>query len=267
MKYRILSTFGLFVAAIFIFSACTKSDINKANDDYDWSKVQPKIFGFSGPSSGAASGLAPLTYKVNPRGGSSYTFEVIDHGATIVIDEEWPQIAYVTWDQSGVAVDCQITVYETTSAGLVSEKDTIDVSLGPFCPKVAGDFVGSWTGTETGDSEVAPLNVTFVAGTGDQVIGEAIAGIPVFLSTVFTGWGEVFQDGFGNEGDITININLLTGAVTLPMEYWGQTLPGPWNYDVHGGGSWSGCGSHTMSFNVLMDASGWNESQVEITKN
>ena len=266
MKYRILSAFGLFVAAIFVFSACSKSDIEKANDAYDWSKVQPKILGFTGPMEGAASGLAPLTYSVDGRGGSTYTFETIGHGATIVIDEQYASVAYVTWDQSGVAVNASITVYETTHAGLTSDKDTIDVVLAPFCPKSLADFVGAWTGTETGDTELDPLNVTFIAGTGDQIIGEAIGGIPVFLSAVFTGWGEVFQAGHGNEGDILINLNLLTGAVTIPDLYWGQTLPGPYDYNQAGGGTWSGCGSHTMSFDFGIDASMWRISHIEITK-
>ncbi len=266
MKYKILSAFGLIMATALIFSACTKSEIEKANDAYDWSKVQPMIFSFSGPTTGAASGLAAVKYSVAPRGGSTYTFETSGHGSTIEIDEDWPHIAWVTWDQSSVDVDAMITVYETTAAGLSSDKDTLNVALGAFCPKDFTDFVGTWVGTETGHSEIDPFTVTFVAGEGNTLVAEATAGTPAFLSKVFLGWGETFQAGHGNEGDINLEIDLLTGAVTIPNEYWGQTLPGPYDYRVHGGGSWSGCGSFTMEFDVFMDDSGWRSSHVVITK-
>lgn len=269
MKNKALSLLGIFVAFLFLFSACGETEIEKAQNSYDWSNVQPKIFDFSGPTLVSASGQAASIYSVAGRGGSSYEFATIGWGADIMIDEKNNFKAHVTWNQASADTVAFITVVETTHAGLKSDTDTIKVTLTAFCPMTIDDFVSaSWTGTETGDSEVDPLNVTFVKGTGNVIIAKASGGIPAFLSKVFTGWGEVFQPGFGNEGDIKLQIDLLTGVITIPLEYWGQTLPGPYDYDQNGSGFWSGCGAaSTLSFDMLMDASGWRSSHIELAQN
>ena len=53
-------------------------------------------------------------------------------------------------------------------------------------------------------------------------------------------WGEVFQPGFGNEG-IVLMIDNGDGTVTIPCQYMGQTLPGPWDYWIGGSGTYSAC--------------------------
>lgn len=53
-------------------------------------------------------------------------------------------------------------------------------------------------------------------------------------------WGEVFQGGFGNEG-LVLMIDNGDGTVTIPCQYMGQTLPGPWDYWISGTGTYSSC--------------------------
>ena len=267
MKKRIFGILGILVAFIVLLSSCGLTDIEQAQEDYNYNKIIPKIINFDGPKTVSASGLAASEYTVMYRGGSTYTFTVEGYGATIV-EGEMPNHALVTWNQSSVDTAAKIMVYETTMGGLTSEPDTLEVTLNKFCPLVIGDFVGTWTGTEAGDCDTDPFTVTFVAGTEENtIVAEATAGIPAFLACVFTGWGEVFQAGFGNEGDIILTIGLLDGSITIADDYLGQTLPGPYDYQQAGSGSWSGCGAApTMVFDFGLDASMWRFSTMTLTK-
>lgn len=273
MKYRIVSIFGLFVAAAFLFSACTKSDVVKSQESYDWSKVQPLIMDFVGPTLVSASGQVASDYSVAGRGGSTYEFTAHQWGADIQIDPEFNFKASVTWNQASADTVALLTVVETTHAGVKSAPDTIVVTLEAFCPMTIDDFVSaSWTGTETGDSDIDPLNISFEKGTGDVIVAKATAGIPAFLSQVFTGWGESFQAGFGNEGDIHLTIGALDGSISGTGVYWGQTLPGPYDYWQVVGGNWNGCGAAphmSISYGLdWADDGGANrQSQIEIDQN
>lgn len=271
MKYRIINIFGLFIVAAFLFSACTDSDIKKAQDSYDWSKVQPKILDFSGPTLVSASGQVPSLYSVAGRGGSTYEFTPVGWGADVQIDEEFNFKAYVTWHQASVDTAALLVVVETTHAGVKSDPDTLFVKLDAFCPMTVDDFVSSsWTGSETGDSEVDPLNVTFEKGTGNVIIARANAGIPAFLSQVYIGWGETFQDGYGFEGDVYMTMGLLDGSISGTGDnYWGQTLPGPYDYWQVVVGNWNGCGAAphmSISFGLdwANDGAANKQSQIEI---
>lgn len=57
---------------------------------------------------------------------------------------------------------------------------------------------------------------------------------------LFDYWGEEFQTGFGNEGLVKIYLNS-DGTVTLPNQYAGQTLPGPYDYYYNGSGTYNVC--------------------------
>ena len=267
MKNKILASISFLVVIAFMFSACEKPPIEKANEDYNFDNIVPKIFNFTGPTTLSASGLGYVEYSCLYRGGSTYSFTAEGHAATITIKEGCPNVAKVTWDQSDVDVTAKLFVVETTAGGKTSAPDTLEITLNKFCPMTIADFVGTWTGQETGDCSNA-ITVTFEAGTeANTIVARATSGIPAFLGCIFTGWGEVFQPGFGNEGDIILTIGLTDGTVTINLEYWGQTLPGPWDYQQNGGGTWSGCGAApTMSFDMLMDASGWKSSHLELTK-
>lgn len=267
MKNKILASISFLVVIAFMFSSCEKPPIEEANEDYNYDEVIPKVLNFSGPTDLAASGLGSVEYSCLYRGGSTYTFTTEGHSATITIKEGNPNVAEVTWDQSDVNVEAKIMVTETTMGGKTSEPDTLNVSLSKFCPMTVSDFVGTWTGTETGDCE-HDITVDFEAGEAENtIVARAINGTPAFLGCIFEGWGETFQPGFGNEGDIILTIGLTDGSIDINLEYWGQTLPGPYDYQQNGGGTWSGCGdAPTMSFDMLMDESGWRASHLELTK-
>lgn len=266
MKNRFLGILGIFVAFIFLLSSCGLTDIEQAAEDYNYNKIIPMIFDFTGPTTVSASGLAASTYSVAGRGGSTYTFTPVGYGATIV-EGDYPFIVDVTWNQSSVDTSALLLVTETTMGGLTSAADTLEITLKKFCPMDLADFLGTWSGTEEGDCDNDPITVTFVAGSAaNTIVAEATAGIPAFLGCVFTGWTEVFQAGFGNEGDIILTIGLLDGTIDINQEYMGQTLPGPYDYDQNGSGTWSGCGaSPTMTFDFGLDASMWRSSTLTLT--
>jgi hypothetical protein len=255
MKRIIFNVISI-IAVLLVVVSCEKNPIEKANEDYDYSKVIPELTGISGPSATAASGLEAVTYSVQGRGGSTFTWAIVDWTGTIVNDDE-NYSADITFDQSSVDATCYVTCFETTAGGINSEMDTIEVSLGAFCPMDLADFAGTWVGSETGDSEVDPLTVTITV-EGDQLkVATLGGGTPGFLSAVFLGWGETFQDGFGNEGEIYLDVNLLSGSVSVPKVYWGQTLPGPYDYWQTGdGGTWAACGDFTMTIHYGLDWSG-----------
>jgi hypothetical protein len=267
MKKRIFGILGILVAFVFLLSSCGLTEVEQSQEDYNYNKIIPKIMDFSGPTTVSASGLAVSEYSVLYRGGSTYTFTAVGYGATIETGE-MPNHANVTWNQSSVDTSAILIAVETTQGGVVSDPDTLEITLNKFCPLTINDFLGDWTGTEAGDCDNDPFTVTFVAGAEENtIVAEATAGIPAFLACVFIGWTEVFQAGFGNEGDIILTIGLLDGTVTINQEYMGQTLPGPYDYDQNGSGTWSGCGAApTMTFDFGLDASMWRKSTMTLTK-
>ena len=191
------------------------------------------------------------------------------YGATIEVpDPDYPNMVDVTWNQSSVDTFAYLLCVETTAGGKSSEPDTLMVTLKKFCPWDITDFAGTWAGDETGDSETA-LTVTIEhnAADGDNVLrvkATADPGpsggdyLPPFLSKVYEGWGERFQTGFGLEGDVLLHIGLLDGSVVIDNDYWGQTLPGPYDYWTGGDGTWSGCtGSMHINFGMY-----WSQSNI-----
>jgi hypothetical protein len=127
------------------------------------------------------------------------------------------------------------------------------VKVNPFCALALSGFAGQWRCVETGKTP-RTSTATLVLGTGDQVIVKAQAGIPGFFGALYIGWGEAFQPGFGNNGDIILHVNTDNGIVKINKEYWGQTLPGPYDYDYSASsGTWANCGPKpviTISFSL-----------------
>jgi len=72
-----------------------------------------------------------------------------------------------------------------------------------------------------------------------------------FFKDLFTEWGEVFQEGFGYEGKVLM-IDNGDGTVTIPCQYMGQTLPGPWDYSMSGTGTYSSC-DKTLTISSAFD--------------
>jgi hypothetical protein len=260
MKKSIFYSLSVLLAFALVFTSCNKED------DYDFNNYTPVIVGgVTGPNSGFASGLAPLTYKVVYRGGSDYAWTVTGIGATIV-KGALPSIANITFAQSNVDVTATITVVETTQGGKVSEPVTYTVALKKFKAMAITEFYGTWTGTEKG----APITLTAVAGpNATSITFKASGGLPALMKPLFQGWGETFQPGFAPNGDITVDLNLNTGDASI-KHYWGQTLPGPYDYWISGTGLWSGVDKSITLDYVLHWAPGYatnyNPSKLIITK-
>jgi len=224
----------------------------KKNKDSKPKEIIPKVLDFRGPTVVTASGLEAFEYKVAYRGGSSFSFTIVGYGATIEVpDTAYPNKVLVTWNQSSVDTFAYLVCVETSVSGLVSDPDSLGVTLKKFCPWTMDDFVGIWTGIETGDSDTT-LTLSFIHNPedGNQVLRvKAMADtnaqggvyVPPFLSRLFVAWGERFIAGQGNEGDVLLHINLTDGKITIENDLWGESLPGRNHYWTGGSGTWCGC--------------------------
>lgn len=250
MKNKLFFAIGLLMA-VSMLNSCTTPPIEAAQEAYDYNAIVPKVLdGISGTTE--AFQTTSADYSVGYyRGGSTWNWSA--EGATVVSVSEDTRSATISYPDAGAA---KVIVTETTMGGVTSEPATLDVTVNAFCPWTADDFVGTWVGTESiggGDAE----DITFVISKVDEgtISIDAADGTPGLLQSVYTGWGETFQAGFGLEGDIHVDLGLENGSLSLTEgEYWGQTLPGPYDYWYVGSGSWDGCTSSiTLSFEMHWD--------------
>ncbi|MBN2762037.1 MAG: hypothetical protein JXR41_03015 [Bacteroidales bacterium] len=232
---NILKYIGFVVLAgllLTTFNACEEEN------DYDYNKIVPKIVGgISGPSVVLATGAKDEVYKVLHRGGSTFTWSVTGADATVTLDPEFSSIANIRFNQSSVDKAAVVTVTETTMGGLTASA-TYDVSLSAFTPLTWDDFVGTWAG----EDEDGPVSFEVTKGDAENsiVINTDANGVPGLFYGIYAGWGEAFQPGFGNEGNAVVDVDLATGDLTIAPQYWGQTLPGPYDYFLYGSGYYNG---------------------------
>lgn len=269
---NIFKILGLLIILAMITTACKKSDVEKAQEGYDYNAIVPIIYSVSGPTTTSASGLAPVTYLAMPRGGSTYSWEVIGHGATIdVLSPSYT--ANITFDQSDVDKTVQLKCIETTSAGKVSDPYVMDVQLTKFKPMTFDEFLGTWACVETDEGgNVFEFNLDLAAGPGtnELIFAVSVDGIPALMSGLFLDWGEAFQSTIEPYGNISAIVNLNSGAIDINCQYMGQTLPGPWDYNFSGEGTWEGF-NKTMTINYALqwddncDAN-YNPSTIVMTK-
>lgn len=141
---------------------------------------------------------------------------------------------------------------------------TIDIYERDFCAVFVDDLVGTWSGTDvddyTGSSSVSCIiekidEETFVVRAND--------GVPVFCNATFVSWGEIFQDGIGNEGDVYFTVDP-EGNIKSEQTYWGQTLPGPWDYYSTATGTYTSC-EKELKISFIVD-DGWLTSETVLTK-
>ncbi len=139
MKHFNILTIML-LGLLVMFSAC------EDKDDYDYNAIEPIIFQITGPTGIPAHGLSefPYRYSVPYRGGSSYAWVIGGHGGTFVVDETYPSIIYVTFNQAGVDTDATITTTETTKGGKESEPFSRTIDLTAFCPEDMAPWGGKW---------------------------------------------------------------------------------------------------------------------------
>lgn len=260
MKNRISKYISFFmVTALISLASCEKSDIEKANDAYDFSKIVPKVQGITGSATGTQTFSG--TYSVNYfRGGSTWAWSIT--GGTITATSEDTRTVTVQYTNAGAVV---LTVTETTLGGITSDPFDFNITVAQFCPLTRAQFLGTWSGVETGSSP-SNFTVTIVAGTGaNDIVLKATAGIPAIMSGVFIGWGETYVAGTPPAGDIAMTVNA-NGSLSIPWKYWGRT---DYDYDYWFWGSgtqtWSGCGTApTMRFDLNLD---WNGNSAAPSSN
>jgi hypothetical protein len=238
------------VLLIVILMAGTVSCKKKKDDEPK--DVIPVVLDFRGPQEVTASGLEALEYKVAFRSGSKYQFTPVGWEADVTVpDEAYPNVVMVTWHQASVDTSAWLVCVETSSTGHVSQPDSLAIILHKFCPWQLEDFVGTWKGSESGDSDTS-LVVSIEIDTlheGNVLRVKAVAqpndsgGVyePPFLKQVFNAWSERFVRDKGNEGDVLLYMNLVRGEVLIENDYQGETKPGENHYWTGGKGSWCGC--------------------------
>ncbi len=210
MKNKIFKYILFFAALVLIIGACEKTDIQKANDEYDFSKVIPKVQGVNGPSS--ATQTLTYAYSVNYyRGGSTWSWT--GEGCTVSPVSEDGHDVEVTFPNDG---DVSLTITETTMAGITSEPLVYDVFVETFCPYPWDEWEGSYTGTtDAHASEVVftrtdNLNEFTIDGLGDY---------PIMY------WGENWTSGDGSCvatfycGDTLIISSQVVGETDYPDTY------------------------------------------------
>jgi len=251
MKRKIFLRISFLLATAFLIVTCTKSDIEKSREAYDATKVVPVVQGISGASTVLQT--KTFVYSVTyDRAGSTWAWTGVNCVIqSVSADTKSATVLFNTIPAGGAKAKIQVT--ETTSGGAVSAVKEFEATVNPFCPLALSGFVGDWTCVETGKAPRTSV-ATLVAGAGDVIIVKAQAGVPGFFGATFLSWGETFQPGFGKNGDIWLHVNVDNGVVSINKEYWGQTLPGPYDYDYSAKtGNWSNCGAKpviTISFQM-----------------
>lgn len=253
MKNKILIRITLFLAAVMAFSTCGKIPMEEAQDKYDPTMVVPVVFSVTGPAKVLRT--KTFDFKIGySRSGSTWQWTSTD--ATVKTVSADTKTASIEFPNIPVGDTARIIVKETTSAGVVSADKVIKVKVDPFCPMTIDQFVGQWNVVETGSKPRTSV-ATVVRGTGaNDIVIKVQAGIPGLIGQIFLDWGESFQQSITPGGDIKIPINLDNGTITIPFTYWGQTLPGPYDYWYFGTGTWSGCGTPTITLSFKLDYDG-----------
>jgi len=240
MRNKIIFTFAL-VLVVSLFNSCETPPIEAAQDAYDYNAIVPKVLnGIKGTT--VAFQTTTVDYTINYyRGGSSWQWSA--NGATVVSVSDDSRTATIQYPTAGTAT---IIVTETTAGGVTSEPSELEVTVNAFCPWTADQYVGTWVGTEAiGGGDPVPITVQISKIDANTISIDAQNGTPGLLQSVYTGWGEVFQESEGGlVGDIHLVLGLGDGTISLETgKYWGTTLPGPYPYWYVGSGNWDGCES------------------------
>lgn len=234
-------------------------------DEYNFDEIEPIIMSMEGPGNVAAHGLTefPYVYQIPHRGGSTFDWSVsslLGSSADIVLDDEFPSIAYITFDQSSVEDTAYISVTETTMGGKTSSPLTKEVVLNPFCPEVMDPWLGTWSSDNGLDHAELPLTVppqtlnTFVI---DGLLG----------GLVEIAWEENWKPGVGGEGKTTLVFDC-GNKVVLEEQLLGETFEwGP--YWISGEGSYDPDAlTMTITYNIAWSEGGdvWNTFTSNLTK-
>ena len=163
---KIIYLLGSLLLVLMVFSACKKQEVQKANDDFDFASITPKVWGIIGLKEAVQT--QKLTYKVFPRGGSTFSWTVegagaVKHnipGTTTSAEVEFVDVGTVT-----------ITVVETAQGGNKSEPYSIEVVVGEFCPLNINLFLGAFECDEAGYG-VYDVNFTLDASDPNTILND-----------------------------------------------------------------------------------------------
>jgi hypothetical protein len=219
-------------------------------------KVSPFKIIVSGPSEAVASGAWTSRFSTPHDAGATYAWSVIGAGAALTDNNNGT--ADVLWDLSATDIaDVGIRCVKTF-VGLQSIADTALIDLAGYVAKTRDDFIGTFSGDESGGGTTT---FTTVAGTeADELVFEVdgVTGLPALYVPIFTGWGEYFVAGYGNDGNIIVTMDMTSGAVTIETQDWGVTNWGEgedpvYHYMISGTGWWNG---QDMTFHLVYDFRG-----------
>ncbi|NOY36599.1 MAG: hypothetical protein GXO83_03400 [Chlorobi bacterium] len=146
MKNKVLSIISVTAVAALLLAGCTKSDIDKAREAYDFNNVIPKIVELNVPSSFEIG--RTYTVDVPARGGSVFTWTLISGDGSFVElpGFEGNENSFKKGLQLNSSSDTIIilSVQETTAGGKTDEVvDTLTNSSGDFTPFTARPILGS----------------------------------------------------------------------------------------------------------------------------
>ncbi|MCU0457179.1 MAG: hypothetical protein MUE74_12840 [Bacteroidales bacterium] len=244
MKRKIFLKTAFLLSTSLIFVTCTKSDIEKAREAYDASKVVPIVQGISGPASVLQT--FAYTYKLTyDRAGSTWEWTGVD--CTIQSVSEDKKSATVLFNVLPASGKAKVQVAETTVGGATSPVKAFEPTVNPFCPLPVTGFVGAWSGTDGFNSgthlQASQVVMANPSGTTIKVTG-------LNYGWIANKWGETVTDG----GTINMTINA-NGTVVIPYQYCFTTDydGSPYEYWVEGDGNWGNCGADpTLVINYVL---------------
>ncbi len=245
-------------AFLIVWSSCGQED------DYDFNAIIPVILGLSGPTEVPAHGLTeyPTMYRVPHRGGSSYNWQVGGHGGMVVLHDTYPNMAYITFNQSSDHAQATITVIETTMGGISSEPYSVEITLLPSCPRDMDLWSGEWflNNHVDGNNHVAATPVLLSTDSLNMLRIEKF-----FDWVVVDFWEENWIPGIGGAGDFILEVDcdfpefsghfLLGETVewtTYWMDYHGSFSPDNKTITIHYDIIWEQGGPVWNSFTATL---------------
>jgi hypothetical protein len=254
MKRKMILRIAFLLTTAAFMITCTKSDIEKAREDYSAAKVIPIVQGISG----SASVLQTFAYDYTltyDRSGSTWEWTGVD--CTVQSVSEDTRTATVLFSVIPAAgAKAKVHAVETTVGGKVSPEGEYLVTVNPFCPLPIAGFVGIWSGTDGYGTGAQLYTTNSVTTTALNATSINITGLN--FGWIGDYWGETITDG----GTVAMKINA-NGTTEIADQYCFTTdyAGDPYEYWIKGSGTWGNCGAVptlVISYNVYYKSDGYN---------
>jgi hypothetical protein len=176
MKLNIANLVFLGMGLLLVTTSCKKEG------GYDWTKIEPGKQEITGPDSIKGNDSTVYQYLAMTRGGSTYTWAVLNGPIKIKVDTSnhdpnhyHPYRIEITAD-SRIDTSAQFVVIETTWAGKQGESDTFDIKkIACYIPLDWNKFIGTNICEETildPFLKQAPFDVELTNLGGDTILNE-----------------------------------------------------------------------------------------------